>query len=53
MTTRRSFLGTVTGGRRGPALAGRSHAGPPGKPPLGLQLYSLRNQLEEPTCRAR
>ena len=57
MTTRRTFLGTVTGGAAGAVLAGCAHrsgeaSGPrtparaAGKPPLGLQLYSLRNQLK-------
>ena len=46
MTTRRSFLGTVAGGAAAAALAGRAQARAAGKPPLGLQLYSLRNQLK-------
>ncbi len=46
MTTRRSFLGAVTGGVAVAALAGRTAARAAGKPPLGLQLYSLRNQLK-------
>lgn len=43
MTTRRSFLGTLAGGAAAAALPGRVRAA--GKPPLGLQLYSLRDQL--------
>ena len=46
MTTRRSFLGSVTGGAAAAALAGRAQVRAAGKPPLGLQLYSLRNQLK-------
>jgi len=48
MTTRRSFLGTVAGGL-GVALAGGrlGHAAAAKKPPLGLQLYSLRKLLEK------
>ena len=45
MTTRRSFLGTVAGGAAA-ALAGRQGVRAASKPPLGLQLYSLRNQLK-------
>lgn len=45
MTTRRSFLSTVAGGAAAAALARRAHAAASAKPPLGLQLYSLRNQL--------
>jgi sugar phosphate isomerase/epimerase len=43
MTTRRSFLGAVTGGM-GAAMAwrGRARAAGGGKPPLGLQLWSVR-----------
>ncbi|MCG6928838.1 MAG: sugar phosphate isomerase/epimerase [Acidobacteria bacterium] len=46
MTTRRSFLGAVAGGL-GAAVAGRrlGVAGEASKPPLGLQLYSLREAL--------
>jgi sugar phosphate isomerase/epimerase len=46
MTTRRSFLGTVAGGL-GVAVAGRrlGFAAGAKKPPLGLQLYSLRVAL--------
>ena len=46
MTTRRSFLGSVTGGAAAAVLAGRAPARAAGKPPLGLQLYSVRNQLK-------
>ena len=48
MTTRRSFLGTVAGGAAAAACAARAPLGAraAGKPPLGLQLYSLRNQLK-------
>ncbi len=48
MTTRRSFLGVVAGGL-GTAVAGRrlGFAGEANKPPLGLQLYSLRHLLEK------
>jgi sugar phosphate isomerase/epimerase len=45
MTTRRSFLGAVAGGAAAAAFSGRAQAAGSGKPPLGLQLYSLRNQL--------
>ena len=45
MTSRRSFLGTMAGGLAATkALRGVVHAAG-AKPPLGLQLYSLRNQL--------
>jgi sugar phosphate isomerase/epimerase len=46
MTTRRSFLGAVAGGAA-TATAWRdlAHAAGGTKPPLGLQLYSLRRQL--------
>lgn len=46
MKTRRSFLGIVAGGL-GVAVAGRRHGLAAGteKAPLGLQLYSLRDQL--------
>lgn len=43
MTTRRSFLGTLAVGAAAAGLPRRARAA--GKPPLGLQLYSLRNQL--------
>jgi sugar phosphate isomerase/epimerase len=48
MTTRRSFLGTVAGGM-GAAMAwpGRARAAGAGKPPLGLQLWSVRDGLEK------
>jgi sugar phosphate isomerase/epimerase len=46
MTTRRSFLGTVAGGTAVAALASRTRVAAASKPPLGLQLYSLRNQLQ-------
>ena len=42
MTTRRSFLGTLAAAA---AAHGRAHAAASVKPPLGLQLYSVRNQL--------
>jgi sugar phosphate isomerase/epimerase len=45
MTTRRSFLGTLAAGAGTAALAKRAQASA-GKPPLGLQLYSLRAQLK-------
>jgi sugar phosphate isomerase/epimerase len=45
MTTRRSFLSSVAAGAGAAAFAGRARAA--GKPPLGLQLYSLRKQLEK------
>jgi len=46
MKTRRSFLGSLAGGAAAAALGRRASAAG-GKPPLGLQLYSLRNQLEK------
>src|SRR5262245_61215463 len=46
MTTRRTFLGTLAAGAASVALARRAHAAA-GKPPLGLQLYSLRDQLKK------
>jgi sugar phosphate isomerase/epimerase len=48
MTTRRSFLGTMAGGL-GVAVAGGhlAHAAAAQKPPLGLQLYSLRHLLDK------
>ena len=46
MTTRRSFLASVTGGAAAAVLTGRAPARAAGKPPLGLQLYSVRNQLK-------
>ena len=46
MTTRRSFLGAVAGGTAAAtAFRGLAHAAEGAKPPLGLQLYSLRAQL--------
>ncbi len=46
MTTRRSFLGAVAGGAAASAAyRGLAHAAEGGKPPLGLQLYSLRGML--------
>jgi sugar phosphate isomerase/epimerase len=46
MTTRRSFLGAVAGGAAGAtALRGLAHAAGPSKPPLGLQLWSVRGLL--------
>ena len=47
MTTRRSFLEILTAGATTTALAKRARAAADGKPPLGLQLYSLRNQLKQ------
>lgn len=47
MTTRRSFLEVLTAGAATTALARRARAAADGKPPLGLQLYSLRNQLKQ------
>jgi sugar phosphate isomerase/epimerase len=50
MTTRRSFLGAMAGGvGAATALAGRrlGFAGAAKKPPVGLQLWSLRHQLEK------
>jgi sugar phosphate isomerase/epimerase len=46
MTTRRSFLSSLAAGAAAAsAFTGRVRAA--GKPPLGLQLYSLRKQLEK------
>jgi sugar phosphate isomerase/epimerase len=46
MTTRRSFLGAVAGGTAAAtAFRGLAHAAGEAKPPLGLQLYSLRAAL--------
>jgi sugar phosphate isomerase/epimerase len=46
MTTRRSFLGAVAGGAAAAtAFGGLAHAAGGAKPPLGLQLYSLRAEL--------
>lgn len=47
MTTRRSFLGAVAGGIAAAASPVRVRAAGGAKPPLGLQLYSLRNQLKK------
>ena len=48
MTTRRSFLGTMAGGLGVAVAGGRlGHAAAATKPPLGLQLYSLRHLLEK------
>lgn len=46
MTTRRSFLSTIATSAAASALARRARAAA-AKPPLGLQLYSLRKQLEK------
>ena len=46
MTTRRGFLETLAAGAATAALAKRAQAAA-GKPPLGLQLYSLRSQLKK------
>jgi sugar phosphate isomerase/epimerase len=45
MTTRRSFLGAVAGGVAATASHGLARAASGAKPPLGLQLYSLRKAL--------
>jgi sugar phosphate isomerase/epimerase len=48
MTTRRSFLGAMAGGvAAAAASSGRAHAAGAGKPPLGLQLWSVRHLLEK------
>ena len=48
MTSRRSFLGRVAGGlAAGSALRGIVEAATPGKPPLGLQLWSVRKEAEK------
>ncbi|HXY39171.1 MAG TPA: sugar phosphate isomerase/epimerase [Vicinamibacteria bacterium] len=48
MTSRRSFLGRVAGGlAASSALRGMVEAATPGKPPLGLQLWSVRKQAEK------
>jgi sugar phosphate isomerase/epimerase len=44
-STRRSFVRTLAGGAAAVAFAGRARAAGIAKPPLGLQLYSLRAQL--------
>src|SRR5512134_1098714 len=46
MTSRRSFLGTLTAGVAA-ASAGPRAAFAAGKAPLGLQLWSVRNQLQK------
>jgi sugar phosphate isomerase/epimerase len=46
MTTRRNFLEVLAAGAGTAALAARARAATAGKPPLGLQLYSLRDQLK-------
>lgn len=46
MTTRRSFLTTLAAGATAAALPRPLARAATGKPPLGLQLYSLRNQLK-------
>ena len=45
MTTRRSFLGAVAGGTAATAFHGLARGAGDAKPPLGLQLYSLRGLL--------
>jgi sugar phosphate isomerase/epimerase len=46
MTTRRSFLGAVaSSAAAASALRGLAHAAGPKKPPLGLQLWSVREML--------
>jgi sugar phosphate isomerase/epimerase len=45
MTTRRSFLGAVAGSTAATAFPGLARAGGDARPPLGLQLYSLREKL--------
>lgn len=46
MTTRRSFLGAVAGGTAAAsAFRGLAHAAGGAKPPLGLQLWSVREML--------
>jgi sugar phosphate isomerase/epimerase len=45
--TRRSFLGAVTVGLGAATLAGRARAAGGTKPPIGLQLWSLRKELEK------
>jgi sugar phosphate isomerase/epimerase len=46
MTTRRSFLGAVAGSTAA-ALRGLARAAEGAKPPLGLQLWSVRGMLEK------
>jgi len=45
MTTRRSFLRTLAGGTAVAVAASRARAASAAKAPLGIQLYSLRDQL--------
>jgi sugar phosphate isomerase/epimerase len=45
MATRRSFLGSLTGGAATAALVSRARAASAARAPLGLQLYSVRDQL--------
>lgn len=47
MTTRRSFLTTLAGGATAAALKDPLARAAAAKPPLGLQLYSLREQLRK------
>jgi sugar phosphate isomerase/epimerase len=48
MTTRRSFLGRMAGGLAATsALRGVVQAATPGKPPLGLQLWSVRDEAQK------
>jgi len=47
MTTRRSFLGTLAASAATASLAARARAAGAAKPPLGLQLYSVRAQLKK------
>ncbi len=48
MTSRRSFLGRVAGGLAATsALRGIVQGATPGKPPLGLQLWSVRKQADK------
>lgn len=48
MTTRRTFLGAVAGGVAATTAArGLAHAAGAAKPPLGLQLWSVRAMLEK------
>src|SRR5262249_50518946 len=46
MTTRRAFVEPLAAGAATAAFVRRAHAAG-GKPPLGLQLYSLRSQLKK------
>ena len=48
MTSRRSFLGRVAGGLAATStLRGMVQAATPGKPPLGLQLWSVRKEAQK------